>query len=195
MKALRALLNPVVAAILLALIVAWPAGSLRAEDAAATEAQKLDALFAELADPDSADWQRAEQDIWREWSKSGSPALDLLLKRGREAMAAGDLPAAIEHLTALTDHAPAFAEGWNARATAYYNAGLFGPSIADVRITLSLNPRHFGALAGLGMMLEELNRPEDALRVYEAARAIHPHQSGVLDAIERLQAQLDGQSL
>ena len=80
--------------------------------------QDLDALFAELADPDAGDWQRAEQDIWREWSKSGSPAMDLLLQRGRDALQAGEVGAAIEHLTALTDHAPDFAEGWNARATA-----------------------------------------------------------------------------
>src|SRR5690606_3470319 len=100
--------------------------------------------------PDNAEWRLAEADILREWSKSGSPAMDLLLKRGREAMEAGDLKAAIEHLTALTDHAPEFAEGWNARATAYFLAGAFGPSVDDIRHTLALNPRHFGALAGLG---------------------------------------------
>ena len=56
---------------------------------------------------------------------------------------------AIEHFTALIDHAPDFAEGWNARATAYYQTGDFGPSIADIGQVLTLNPRHFGALVGL----------------------------------------------
>lgn len=164
-------------------------------ETAQSRAEKLDALFAELADPDAPDWERAEQDIWREWSKSGSAPMDLLLQRGRAAMNNGDFPAAIEHLTALIDHAPDFAEGYNARATAYYSAGQFGPSLSDIRRTLVLNPRHFGALSGLGMILEELEKPEDALFAYEAARAIHPHQPGVLEAIKRLHAQLDGQTL
>ena len=161
----------------------------------AARAAKLDALFAELADPDAPMWERAEQDIWREWSKSGSVSMDLLLQRGRMAMSDGDFSSAIDHLTALIDHAPGFAEGYNARATAYYNAGQFGPSLSDIRRTLALNPRHFGALSGLGMILEELEKPDDALFAYDAARAIHPHQPGVLEAIKRLRSQLDGQTL
>jgi tetratricopeptide (TPR) repeat protein len=90
--------------------------------------------------------------------------MDLLLQRGKDAMAAGDFPAAIEHLTALTDHAPDFAEGFNARATAYFQAGQLGPSIEDIARTLTLNPRHFGALSGLGMIFEDLGRPEKAQR-------------------------------
>lgn len=157
--------------------------------------QDLDALFAELADPAAADWQRAEQDIWREWSKSGSPAMDLLLQRGRDALQAGDVAAAVEHLTALTDHAPDFAEGWNARATAYFQGGEYGPSIADIRRTLALNPRHFGALSGLGMILEELDAPQDALKIYNDALAIHPRLPGVVAAVARLDAQLAGQDI
>ncbi len=159
------------------------------------DAAKLDTLFTELAqsEPDAA--SRIEREIWNEWSKSGSPAFDLLLERGRTALAQGDLDAAIEHLTALTDHAPEFAEGWNARATAYYQAGQFGPSIADIQHTLALNPRHFGAMAGFGMMLEELERTDDALEVYRAAIAIHPHLSGVIEAIERLEQAEQGRSL
>jgi tetratricopeptide (TPR) repeat protein len=102
---------------------------------------------------------------------------------------------AIDHFTALIDHAPDFAEGWNARATAYYQAGEFGPSVADIGHVLTLNPRHFGALAGLGAIFEELERPEQALEVYRAALAIHPQQPGVLEAVERLQALTQGQDL
>ena len=159
------------------------------------QAALLDKLFGELADPANENWAMTEQNIWIQWSRSGSPAMDLLLQRGKMAMAAGDYQAAIEHLTALTDHAPDFAEGWNARATAYYQAGEFGPSIDDVRHVLALNPRHFGALSGLGMMLEELHYDKDALEAYEAARAIHPHQAGVLEGIARLHKKLDGQDI
>ena len=160
-----------------------------------TQAEILDQLFTELADLDNENWAMIEQNIWIQWSRSGSPAMDLLLERGRLAMAAGDYQGAIEHLTALIDHAPEFAEGWNARATAFFQAGEFGPSIEDVRHVLALNPRHFGALAGLGMMLEELHYDKDALEAYEAARAIHPRSPGVLLGIERLHKKLDGQDI
>jgi tetratricopeptide (TPR) repeat protein len=186
MKARTRFLNRVVAALLPFLLV-FPA---LAQDAA-----RLDDLFARLKDSDEGAAGRIEREIWSEWSKSGSAAMDLLLKRGRDAMQAGDLPAAIEHLTALVDHAPDFAEGWNARATAYFQAGLFGPSVADIARTLELNPRHFGALSGFGMILESTGREAEALEVYRAALAIHPHLDGVLDAVKRLEAKAAGQDL
>ncbi len=163
--------------------------------AAFAQTAVLDGLLDKLLTADEAESQRIEQDIWREWSKSGSAAMDLLLQRGRDAMAAGETDAAIEHLTALIDHAPDFAEGWNARATAYFQAGEYGPSINDIARTLTLNPRHFGALAGLGMIFEQLEKPEKALEVYRAAVAIHPHLGGVLQSIERLEADAAGQEL
>ncbi|MFN0113813.1 MAG: tetratricopeptide repeat protein [Paracoccaceae bacterium] len=176
-------LKSVVAALLLA------AGAAHAEGA------DLDALYRKLADPANAEWQIAQADILREWSKSGSPAMDLLLKRGREAMEAGDLEAAIEHLTALTDHAPDFAEGWNARATAYFMAGRFGPSVADIEHTLALNPNHFGALSGLGQIFEALEKPDKAIRAYKAALAVNPHMESVKDAVERLTRDTEGTDL
>jgi tetratricopeptide (TPR) repeat protein len=121
--------------------------------------------------------------------------MDLLLKRGQEAMELGDFTAAVEHLTALTDHAPEFAEGWNARATAYFMMGEFGPSLADIRMTLALNPHHFGALSGLGQIFEAMERPEDALKAYRAALTIHPHIDAVRQATERLERDLEGTEL
>lgn len=155
----------------------------------------LDALYTELAQPELENWQEVEAKIWREWSRSGSAAMDLLLQRGRRAMQAGDLPKAIDHFTALTDHAPDFAEGWNARATAFFNAEEFGLSISDIQRTLALNPRHFGALQGLGRMLEELEREKEALVAYQAAAAIHPHRDGIKEAIERLEKAVSGQDI
>lgn len=152
----------------------------------------MDRLYAELADPDNPAWELAQADILREWSKSGSATMDLLLKRGTEAMEAGDLPAAIEHLTALTDHAPEFAEGWNARATAYFLAGQYGPSLADIRRTLALNPHHFGALTGLGTILEQTGEPEEAMRAYRAVLALNPHQESVRQALGRLEKDANG---
>ena len=177
-----------------ALLTAFAAALLLAGQVFAAS-DPLDNLYAELADPDNPEWQRAQADILREWSKSGSASMDLLLKRGREAMEAGDLTAAIEHLTALTDHAPDFAEGWNARATAYFLAGQLGPSIDDIKRTLALNEHHFGALTGLGMILEELGRDAAAMEVYRASLAIHPHQDNIKQALERLERKTSGTAL
>jgi tetratricopeptide (TPR) repeat protein len=163
--------------------------------AAMAQTAPLDEMFTRLKESDEQSASRIEREIWNEWSKSGSPAMDLLLQRGRDAMAAGRNDEAIEHLTALTDHAPEFAEGWNARATAFYNARLFGPSIDDIAHTLTLNPRHFGALSGLGAIFEELGRKEQALEVYRAALAIHPHLAGVTDAVKRLEKEIGGTDL
>jgi tetratricopeptide (TPR) repeat protein len=186
MKVWRTLHNTVVAALLLHSL---------SVSAAFGQSGKLDDLFNRLktAEPEAA--ARIEQDIWIEWSKSGSAAMDLLLERGRMAMAAGDTPLAVEHFTALIDHAPDFAEGWNARATAYYQQGQLGPSMADIARTLQLNPRHFGALSGFAAILEELGRPEQALEVQKAVQSIHPNAAGVSDAIDRLTAALEGSSL
>jgi len=163
--------------------------------AAVPQSDRLDQLFTELADVDTPDWERVVQDIWREWSHSGSAAMDLLLERGRRAMAKGDIDVAIDHLTALTDHAPEFAEGWNARATAYFQAGLFGPSVEDIQRTLALNPRHFGAMSGLGMILEQLGNTQGALKAFREVQAIHPNSRGLEDTILRLEEKVGGTSL
>jgi tetratricopeptide (TPR) repeat protein len=186
MKAHVRLHNRIVAAVLPIFLLCAPAGA---------QTPELDTLFTDLATADSRAARRIERQIWMEWSKSGSAAMDLLLQRGRDAMQAGDFPLAIEHFTALIDHAPDFAEGWNARATAYFQVGQFGPSIADIQHVLALNPRHFGALTGLATIFETLDRPEQALKAYRAALAIHPHLDGVEDAVKRLETKADGQEL
>ena len=156
---------------------------------------RLDDLFQQLQTATDEESLQITTSIWLEWSKSGSPAMDLLLKRGRDAMNLGQPGLAIEHLTALIDHAPDFAEGYNARATAYFQTGDLGPSVADIATTLTLNPRHFGALSGLGMIFEQLDQPEKALEVYRAALAINPHLAQVRDAVIRLETSVGGQDL
>ncbi len=113
--------------------------------------------------------------------------MDLLLSRGNEALKAEDYPTAVEHFSALIDHAPDFAEGWNGRATAYYLMGEYGLSIADVEHVLALNPRHFGALAGLAFMLESVGDPEQALEALHAAQALNPNRPNVNEAVTRLE--------
>lgn len=160
-----------------------------------TQEDQLDMLFEQLSDPASRNWQQVEDEIWAIWLRSGSDSMDLLLERGRKALEDGETDKAIEHLTALVDHAPDFAEGWNTRATAYYRAGLFGPALDDIRRTLALNPRHFGALSGLGLILEEMGLPDDALFAYREAQKLNPHQTSVNDHIKRLETQTAGTEL
>ncbi|MCB6178726.1 tetratricopeptide repeat protein [Rhodobacter sp. Har01] len=187
MKAAPRFLNRVVAALLSLLLVLSPAW--------AEDQSKLDDLFRRLQTADAEEAGRIESEIWIEWSKSGSPTLDLLLQRGSDAMANGEPQVAIEHFTAIIDHDPQFTEAWNARATAYYSAGEIGPSMADIAHVLNANPRHFGALTGLGMILEETGDETRALKAYRAAKAIHPHLEAVNEAIDRLEKKLEGQDL
>lgn len=177
------MLNPSVAAVCLSLVLITPA---TADDGV------LDQLFERLQADVLPEWESIEQDIWDEWSKSGSDAMDLLLDRGRDAMERGDLVAAIEHFTALTDHAPDFAEGYNMRATAYFQAELLGPSMSDIERTLVLNPRHYGAMIGLGTILRELGREKEALVAYRRALTFNPHRQDVQDAVAILAARNDG---
>jgi len=155
----------------------------------------LDELFQELAEADDSTYARIQGQIIAQWEKSGSPAMDLLLRRGKEALEEGQPDAAVEHFTALVDHAPDFAEGYYGRASSYYLMGLTGPALEDIRQALSLNPRHFEAMRGLAIIMEELERPEDALELYEMILAINPNSEEVLAALARLNLQLEGQAL
>ncbi len=186
MRRLRQILN---AATAICAATFFAASGSQADDA------ELDPLFDALRDADESSYREIENRIWEEWSRSGSAAMDLLLERGREALQAGDVDVAIEHFTALIDHAPDFAEGYNARATAYFQKGLYGPSLEDIRQTLARNPRHFGAMSGLALILDEIGESEGALEAWRAVEAIHPQREGVREAIERLEKEVEGVTL
>ncbi len=175
-----------------AIVLAFLAGPV---PASAQDSANLPDLLAQLRDPAQENWQRLEQQIMRAWSRSGSASADLLLFRGREALRTGDTAAAIAHFSALIDHAPDFAEGWNARATAFFMAGRFGQSLADIQETLARNPHHFGALAGLARIFEETEQFDAARKALTAAAAIHPHRRDIQTALERINKRLDGTAL
>lgn len=156
---------------------------------------ELEALFEGLRGDDPAAAAQIEERIFDLWSQSGSPSMDLLLDRGRNALAEGNTKLAVEHFTALIDHAPEFAEGYNARATAFFQDRKFGLSLADIQKTLALNPRHFGAMSGLALILEEIGRPEDALAAWREVEALHPHREGLKEAVQRLERQVEGAEL
>ena len=138
-----------------------------------------------ISEPDEV--AALEKRIIEVWSNSGSAAMNLLFQRGHAALERRDYAVAIEHFSALTDHAPEFAEGWNARATTFYLMGRNELSIADIATTLSLNPKHFGAITGLAMILERMGDHKNALQAYQAVREISPNRKGVAEAIKRLE--------
>lgn len=178
-----------------ALVAAALALGLAFAGPAAAEEPSTEDLLAQLADPSLETWKPVEEALIDRWSDSGSPAMDLLLARGREAMKEEDHRAAIEHLTALTDHAPDFAEGWNARAMVWYALEEYGLALEDLIQALGRNPQHFGALSGLALTLEKLGRYEPALRALRAAREVHPHRPDLIEAEGRLERMSGGRRL
>lgn len=155
----------------------------------------VSALLDQLSDPGEQRWRRIERQILREWGRSGSATVDFLFQRGQAALQAGRPEAAVSHLSAAIDHAPEFTEAWNARATAWYMMNRLGQSMSDIEVVLSREPRHFGALSGLGMILEQTERLEGARAAYEAAYAVHPHRPQIREALHRLELALAGQAL
>ncbi len=186
MGILRRFLKPIVAATFGAMVFLQPA-PLRAAE--------LETLMQRLRDADASEAEKIVREIELEWSKSGSASADFLLKRGRAALERREVEAAIEHLSALVDHAPGFAEGYVARGAAYFEAGLYGPALSDLEQALALNPEHFGALIGLAAIFEMLERHEDAWEAYRLVRAIHPTHPRVTEALDRLEPLVKGQTL
>lgn len=180
-----------IVAVSLALVMfSLPGASARAQDS-----QDESTLLSQLAQSEPAEAKQLDRQLRALWSKSGSASLDLLLKRGRDALEIEDLEAAIEHLTALTDHAPDFAEGWNARASAYFRAELYGPAMADLERALALNPNNYNAIFGLGAILETFGDDKRAYEAYRRSLALHPHQESAKDAAQRLEARVRGAAL
>jgi tetratricopeptide (TPR) repeat protein len=140
----------------------------------------------------------AEQALWALWSRSGDSGVDRLMARGVEAMQASEHEAAIAAFSEVVKRKPAFAEGWNKRATVYYLAGEYEKSIADCAEVLKRNPRHFGALAGLGQIYMQLERYDEALKWLRQALELNPNLLGVefnIKSIERLLAEKRGKSI
>ncbi|EAQ03376.1 TPR domain protein [Pseudooceanicola batsensis HTCC2597] len=149
----------------------------------------------QLHDADPADARTIERELDLVWRRSGSPAMDLLMSRGQDALEAGEVETAIGHFSALIDHAPDFAEAWHRRATAFYRQEEFGLAISDLGRALALNPQHFNAMYGLGVILESLDRPDPAFRAYSQVLELYPTHERALEAVDRLQAQVTGISL
>jgi tetratricopeptide (TPR) repeat protein len=156
----------------------------------------LDELFVKLPEyAGSPVGRRFEAEILRRLHKSGSDTADLLLAWATAAMEAKEYPHALDLLDQIVVLRPDFAEAWNKRATVYYLLDDYSASLSDIRQTLALEPRHFGALSGLGFILEELDRKEEAIEVFRRALEINPQLDKIREAMERLEKETAGQDI
>jgi tetratricopeptide (TPR) repeat protein len=154
---------------------------------------ELDTLFVELGQsPDAAAAASIEQQIWVRWADSGSPTVNVLLERAAMAANDGDTELANRFLDQASDLAPDFAEPWNRRANLAYRSEDYSGAISAIQETLRREPRHFAALAALGIIYEELNQPRSALEAYRAALVIHPHYEVAQQGVRRLEPRVDG---
>ena len=121
----------------------------------------------------------AEQGLWLLWSRSGDKAIDALMVKGVEAMQAGELKESVATFSEVIRRKPAFAEGWNKRATALFLAGDFRKSLADCDEVMKRNPYHFGALAGYGQIYFQQERYEKAIQYWKRALKVNPNMGGL----------------
>lgn len=143
---------------------------------AAQDDPRLNNLFEKLkATANPAEARIVELAIWQIWSESGDPATDSLMDLGVTAMETHDLAGALGLFDAITERSPDFAEGWNKRATVLYMMGAPDRAAEDVARVLSLEPRHFGALSGLGLIDMDLHRDNEAIAAFQQALKLNPN--------------------
>ena len=148
-----------------------------------------DALAA-LRGDDAAEAAGAADALWQMWHRSGDPRLDALLRDGIEAMERQDFAAAEATFTRLIEEAPAFAEGWNKRATVRYLAQDYAGAIADCGETLARNPNHFGALSGQGLCHLMVGQFHEAAQLFRRTLAVHPHLNAARDNLRTAVAEM-----
>jgi tetratricopeptide (TPR) repeat protein len=159
-------------------------------------ANNLDTLFSALKiAPDETSSKAIEERIWALWLISGSDTCNLLMARAKVATDAKDYDLALKLLDAIVEIKPDYVEGWNRRATIYYLKDDYTHAIADIGEVLAREPRHFGALSGLGQMLQEIGDDKDALEAYRKALVIDPHLEHVPEVVKTLTDKVEGRDI
>jgi tetratricopeptide (TPR) repeat protein len=147
----------------------------------------LDRLFASLHKASDEQAAKAvEEKIWELWSRYDSPTAEVLLGQAVVAMGAAENAASLEILDRIVAAFPAYAEAWNKRATLHFALGNYDASLKDIDKVLDLEPRHFGALAGRGMIYQRQENWTAALNAYREALSMNPSMTGVKNAVQEL---------
>jgi tetratricopeptide (TPR) repeat protein len=158
--------------------------------------RNLDFLFGALkAAPDAASAKQVENRIWALWLASGSDSANLLMSRAKSAIDSHDLDVAVELLDALVKIKPDYIEAWNRRATLHYMRKEYGQAMEDIRQVLVREPRHFGAISGLGMILQEFGDEKHALDAFRRALEINPHLSKIDEMVKTLTEKVEGRAI
>lgn len=198
MKIARAALAAAALSMLLsgASALAQPAPPDAAPAAQSAHEPSLDELLDDLRKAKSRDEVKAAQAaVLSRWLDSGDATADLLMRWALAAMGSKNLPRALDLLDAVTQLEPAYVEGWNKRATVHFMRDEYGPALSDLLRALAIEPRHFGALAGLGTILEELGKDEDAVAAYRRALEVNPHLEEVRKSLDKLELKVDGRPI
>jgi tetratricopeptide (TPR) repeat protein len=136
-----------------------------------------------------------EGEIQRRFHKSGSDTADLLFSWALKTFEQKNYAMSLDVLDQVIMLKPDFAEAWNKRATVHYMLDDYSESLSDIRQALLLEPRHFGALSGLGIILDASGRKPDALKALRRALEINPQMEQVKKTVERLEKETSGQSI
>ena len=162
----------------------------------ADKARGLDFLFGALkAAPDEASAKHVEARIWAMWLQTPSDTTALLMTRAKAAMDAQQTDVALKLLDAVVKQRPDYVEGWNRRATLYYLKNDYARSLRDIEQVLVREPRHFGALAGLGMIMQDLGDDKRALDAFRKALAINPHLEKLPELVKTLSEKVEGRDI
>ena len=149
--------------------------------------KRLDDLFFVLAHTkNESELKKTTESIWEIWLETNDPVIEYDFKMGLNLMRTGQLKESIKIFTKVIENKPNFAEAWNKRATVYYLIGDFDSSVIDIRQTLQLEPRHFGAMDGLGLIFIHLQQFEKAIEVYDNMLKIFPYNSFTIRKQEQL---------
>ncbi|KRR04834.1 hypothetical protein CQ10_16240 [Bradyrhizobium valentinum] len=156
----------------------------------------LDFLFGALkAAPDETSAKHVEARIWALWMQTPSDTAALLMLRAKAAMEAQKIDVAMKLLDAVVKLRPDYVEAWNRRATLYYLKNDYTRSLEDIRQVLIREPRHFGALAGLGMIMQDIGDEKRALEAFRKALAVNPHLEKVPDLVKTLTEKVEGRDI
>jgi tetratricopeptide (TPR) repeat protein len=162
----------------------------------ADKTRGLDFLFGALkAAPDEASAKHVEARIWAIWLQTPSDTVSLLMTRAKTAMEAQNTDVALKLLDSVVKLRPDYVEGWNRRATLYYLRNDYARSLADIEQVLAREPRHFGALAGLGMIMQDLGDEKRALDAFRKALAVNPHLEKVPELVKTLTEKVEGRDI
>jgi tetratricopeptide (TPR) repeat protein len=156
----------------------------------------LDFLFGALkAAPDEVSAKHVEARIWALWLQTPSDTAALLMVRAKAAMDAQQVDLALKLLDAIIKMRPDYVEAWNRRATIYYLQNNYARSLADIEQVLVREPRHFGALAGLGMIMQDIGDEKRALDAFRKALAVNPHLEKVPELVKTLTEKVEGRDI